>query len=147
MSHTVCTTNFKIAVSILFFSVCLGLSFFPQDAPGSVLHPGPEPFSVDAGSAVFCINLLKGNRYLEKNDTGGFRVIQVESVWSEQRGYDDSSPAGHRTRYEIIVNGSPLDWDRSYIEYGNEILNMRLLFLYRNQHPPRGMGEYSINDF
>ena len=44
---------------------------------------------------------------------------------------------GIDARYDIVVNGGSLDWDNSYIEYGGEMVNFRLLFTYRNQYPPK----------
>ncbi len=133
----------------LFLFTLLSVYSHPEEPNGSgtVLYPDPEPFSVDAESAIYCISILKGSRYLEKDDTDQYRVVQVETVWSELTGYDETYPPGHRRRYDIIVNGSPLNWDNSYMEYGSDLINMHLLFLYRNQHPPSGLGPYSISEF
>ncbi|MDC7241002.1 MAG: hypothetical protein PQJ50_11645, partial [Spirochaetales bacterium] len=67
--------------------------------------------------------------------------------WSWFLDHDESFPKGHRNRYDIIVNGEALDWDNSYFEYGNDLVNLRLLFLYRNQHPPESFGDYLLKDF
>lgn len=102
----------------------------------SILIPDPHPFSLDTESAIDCIELLRSVRFIERRDaSGGSAVIRVDTVWSWFLGLDQSYPEGHRLRYDIIVNGEPLDWDKCYIEYGGEMLNLRLLFLYRNQHP------------
>lgn len=111
-----------------------------QTDPPSVIIPGPEPFSVDAQSAVYCIDLLRANRFIQvKKESGKTSNVKIETVWSVFLGEDESYPAGHNRRYDIIVNNEPLDWDNSYIEYGGDMLNLRLLFLYKNQHPPRGL--------
>jgi hypothetical protein len=106
---------------------------------GSVLYPDPVPFSLDTESAINCIELLRSVRFIERRDDGGSGVIKIETVWSYFLGYDESFPEGHRLRYDIIVNGEPLDWDKCFIEYGEDMLNLRLLFLYRNQHPGRDL--------
>ena len=116
---------------------------FLDASPDIAAVPGPEPFSLDVRSAIYCISLLKNNRYIEKkSESEKYRIIEVETVWSWFLDYDESFPEGYRKRYDIIVNGTPLDWDHSYIEYGGEMLNMRLLFLYRNQYPPEGLEKF-----
>jgi len=113
--------------------------------PNSVIFPGPAPFSLDATSAIYCIDLLKNNRFIEiKNDSGKTEIVEVHSVWSFFLGLDENYPAGHHRRYDIIVNDTPLDWDKSFIEYGGEMVNLHLLFLYRNQYPPQDL-EYNNN--
>ena len=134
----------------LLFSLVLLLSYhlWAEDliVSDSIIIPDPTPFSLDAGSAIYCINLMKNNRYLEKKDKSDeCKIVEVKTVWSQFLEYDESFPEGHRKRYDIIVNGTNLDWDNSYIEYGNEILNLHLLFLYRNQHPPENLGDYSLD--
>ena len=134
----------------LIFTLVSFLFLMPVNHPGAQdtaesvkIFPEPEPFSLDAGSAVYCISLLKNNHHMEKNTvTGKYRIIEVDSVWSWFLDYDTSYPEGYRKRYDIIVNGSPLDWNDSYIEYGEEMMNMRMLFLYRNQVPPDNFDVY-----
>lgn len=117
----------------------------PETAPDSIIVPGPDPFSLDATSAIYCIDLLKNNRFIEiKNKTGKNEIVKIHTVWSIFLNLDKNYPEGHQRRYEIIVNGTPLDWDKSFIEYGGKMLNLHLLFLYRNQYPPRGL-DYSNN--
>lgn len=138
----------------LIFSLFLILSsqLYAQDSTESdapydkIIIPGPNPFSLDVGSAIYCINLLKNNRFIEKKDESEkYRIIEVQTVWSWFLEYNKSYPEGYRKRYDIIVNGMPLDWDNSYIEYGGEMLNLRLLFLYRNQYPPESLDYYPVN--
>ena len=50
-------------------------------------------------------------------------------------GLDPGAYEGHQSRYDIELNGEPLDWDHTYIEFGGEMVNLRLLFTYRNQGP------------
>ena len=135
----------RLMIGITLFAVLLlGFPVHSEDLSGSgtVLYPDPEPFSIDAESAVYCISILKGKRYLERDDSEHYSVVQVETVWSELTGYNEAYPPGHRRRYDIIVNGAYLNWDNSYLEYGNDMINMRLLFMYRNQHPSEGLELY-----
>ncbi len=112
-------------------------------AQESIIVPGPEPFSLDVGTAIYCIHLLKNNYYIEKTDKSAkYKIIDVKTIWSWFLKYDESYPEGYRKRYDIIVNGEPVDWDNSYIEYGGEMINLRLLFTYRNQHPPETLEDY-----
>lgn len=128
----------------IFTALSLPLSAQDSDSPErSPLVPAPVPFSLDAESAVYCIDLLKNNRILLKSaGTDSPGIVAVKTVWSRFLDYDERFPPGHRRRYEIIVNGAPLDWNRSYIEYGGTMVNLRLLFLYRNQYPPEGLEYY-----
>lgn len=117
----------------------------PERDLNSAIIPGPIPFSLDSASAIYCIDLLKNNPLIEiKSDSGNSRIVRVETVWSYFLELDEKYPAGHQLRYDIIINGKSLDWDKSFIEYGGDMLNLRLLFLYRNQYPPEGL-EYSNN--
>ncbi|MDX9801827.1 MAG: hypothetical protein RBT69_10880 [Spirochaetia bacterium] len=114
-------------------------------ASDATIIPASEPFSLDGRSAVYCINLLKNNRFMEKNGSSGrYKIVEVQTVCSWFIEHDKSYPEGHRNRYNIIVNSKPLDWDNSYIEYGREMVNLQLLFLYRNQHPPESLEYYSV---
>ncbi len=116
------------------------ITYDSETAHDSIILPGPEPFSLDTKSTIYCINILKGNRIIEKkNDTSKSTIVEVHTVWSFFLGFEENYPEGYRLRYDIIVNGTPLDWDNSYIEYGSEMINLRLLFLYRNQYPPQGL--------
>ena len=117
----------------------------PDTGSGTVIFPEPVPFSLDSISAIDCIALLRETHFLQvKNDEGESATLVVNTVWSYFLGYDERYPEGHRLRYDIIVNGSPLDWDRSFIEYGEEMLNLRLLFLYRNMHPGQELEYRSV---
>lgn len=98
--------------------------------------PAPEPFSLGSYDAIDAVWMLRRVRFLQWWD-GQTRpqivaVRTVESVWV---GYDPDAYDGHQNRYDILLNGEPLEWDRLYIEYHNDMVNLRLLFTYRNQQP------------
>lgn len=134
---------------LLSLLLILNTQLWAQDSAASstaadnIILENPDPFSLDAESAVYCINLLKNNRFIEKKDESGkYKIIEVNTIWSWFLDFDESYPEGHRRRYDIIVNETPLNWDNSYIEYGSEMINLRLLFLYRNQYPPKSLEYY-----
>lgn len=138
--------------SILFISLFLFLNnqLFAQNETDSdssfdtIIVPGPIPFSLDAISAINCIELLRRNRFIQVNDENGTSyIVKVQTVWSISLGLNESYPGGHQRRYDIVLNGKPLDWDHSYVEYGGEMINLRLLYLYRNQYPPQGLKYYN----
>lgn len=135
----------KRIVFLIIGLLCLIPQLFTEDSAvtgkdlDSSIIAGPEPFSLDSESAVYCINLLKQTPFIEIRKDSISRIIKVDTIWSLFLGYEEDYPAGHRRRYDIIVNGEALDWNNSFIEYGNDMLNMHLLFLYRNQHPPEGL--------
>lgn len=135
------SAGMAFGVMLISFFLLLSSQLYSQDTePSSVIIPGPEPFTLDGGSAIYCIDLLREIRFLElKNETSS-EIVKVETVWSYYLDFDESYPRGHQLRYDIIVNGNPLDWDNSFIEYGGELINLRLLFLYKNQHPPKDLG-------
>ncbi len=137
---------FNLIVCFLFLILPLGSKLYaqngtaPETGPDSIIVPEPDPFSLDALSAIYCIDLLKNNQFIEIIDNSGTSsIVKVKKIWSFFLGLDDSYPEGHHRRYDIIVNEVPLDWDNSFIEYGGEMLNLRLLFLYRNQYPSQGL--------
>lgn len=128
---------------LLSFLICSQL-YTQNTELNSYIIPGPEPFSLDAGSAIYCIGLLREIEFIEVKTKSGNEIVKVKSVWSFFLEYDQSYPSGHQKRYDIIVNGDPLDWNNSFIEYGGHMINLRLLFTYKNQHPPNDI-EYRNN--
>ena len=101
--------------------------------------PAPKPFSLSAGDAVGAIALLRRVRFLSVIDTdiqaggtGGRRpsedqpgartptaypwdTVEVRDIWAIFLAVDESFPRGHRRRFDLVVNGSPMDWERTYI--------------------------------
>ncbi|WP_455382778.1 hypothetical protein [Salinispira pacifica] len=111
--------------------------FEGTSAPPGVIIPGPVPFTLDAYSAVQLIAMVRRTGLLELR-RGSERpvIIAVESIYAVPAGIIESYPAGARRRYDILLNGSPLDWDHTFIVYGEGLVNLRVLFTYRNQYPP-----------
>lgn len=131
----------KVHMKKVFFLFWFILAYplLSQETEG--LYPNPEPFSLDASSAIYCIELLRSTPFIEvKEENGTSSIVKVEKVWSLYLKNDEIYPPGHIRRYDIIVNEKPMDWNNSYIEYGGEMINLQLLFLYRNQHPPEGLA-------
>ncbi|MDA8425498.1 MAG: hypothetical protein M0Z80_05120 [Treponema sp.] len=120
-----------------------------QSVPHSILIlPSPQPFSVSARDAQQAIDLIRSVGLLEFWDgTGQARIVAVRSIWAVFTGYDPQIFAGHRRRYDLVLNGSRLDWDHLYIEYGGGMVNLRALFTYRNQYPPDGLRYRMPPDF
>ncbi len=113
-----------------------------NDSPptDSFIVPGPEPFSVDAFSAIQLIAMLKRVGLLEVY-VGKLRpdIVAVKTVWAIPVGINSAYPVGHRRRYDIVLNGSRIDWDNTYIFYDEAMTNLRALFTYRNQYPPKDL--------
>ena len=104
----------------------------------SVIVPNPEPFTLNAYDATQALFLVRRARLLQQWGPGSERrnifVRDVRAVWVLDD--PDAPTQALRPRYDLEVNGAPLDWQRTYIEYGGSMVNLRLLFTYRNQHPP-----------
>ncbi len=99
--------------------------------------PAPEPFTLNSYDVIDAVWMLRRVRFLQRWD-GQTRpetivVRTAESVWV---GYDPDAYEGHRNRYDIVLNGESIEWDLLYIEYANDMVNLRLLYTYRNQQPP-----------
>jgi hypothetical protein len=109
-----------------------------QSVPHSILIlPSPQPFSVSARDAQQAIDMIRRAGLLEHWDGNGqARVVAVRTLWAVFTGFDPQILVGHRRRYDLVLNGSRMDWDHLFIEYGGSMVNLRTLFTYRNQYPP-----------
>jgi hypothetical protein len=106
---------------------------------GQAIVPNPEPFSVNSYHALQAVAMIRRARFLQHWDgTGMPETIVVEQVESTHIGFNEEATPAHQHRYDILLNGEPLDWDHTYIAYDGRMTNLRLLFTYRNQHPPEG---------
>lgn len=109
----------------------------PRPSGPTVIIPGPEPFSLDAYSAVQIIAMLKREHLVELRQDGGRpRIVAVRTVYAVPAGVIAAYPAGARLRYDIVLNGTRIDWNNTFIDYGEGLANLRALFTYRNQYPP-----------
>jgi hypothetical protein len=104
------------------------------------IYPSPQPFSLDARAAQTAIDLLRRARFLlVEQERGPADILSVREVYAWFLEYDDFWPPGYRRRYDIYVNGQPLEWERTSVEWGGEMVNLQILFTYRNQYPPLGL--------
>jgi hypothetical protein len=113
----------------------------------SGLYRSPEPFSVNEYDVVQALWLLRRARLLIQLGPNGERTIvpvrNVEAVTAVYIGTDPEAPGPqHEDRYDIILNGDPLDWANTYIRYNNRMVNLQALFTYRNQLPESGLPLY-----
>ena len=72
---------------------------------------------------------------LRVDDDGSRATIPVRSVQSVWIDFDPEAYENHQNRYDVELNGEPMDWDHLFIEYDGTMVNLRLLFSYRNQQP------------
>ena len=126
-----------IAAAICFLALSAPVSANPS---GSVILQSPEPFSLSAYDAIQAMAMIRSNGLLEhRTDSGRISIVAVHTLWAVFKGVDPAGFAGHQRRYDLILNGAPLDWDHLFIPYGTGLINLRLLFTYRNQYPPAGL--------
>jgi hypothetical protein len=101
----------------------------------TAIYPAPEPFSVNYYDARLAMAMIRRERLLIRRVGSGREIVPVRTIEIRDVGTDDRLPETHRHRYDLVLNGAPLPWDELYIEYGGRLLNLRLLFTYRNQRP------------
>ncbi len=68
------------------------------------------------------------------------RAVQSLHVGRDE---DAISPV-HRERFDIVIDGDPLDWEHTFIQFGGQMVNMMALFSYRNQALPPGLQRYLL---
>lgn len=103
----------------------------------SAIFPSPDPFSLDARAAQTCIDLLRleGFLLIQSDTDTSPEILPVREVYAWFLNFNNDMPPGHRRRYDIYVNGEPLDWEHSYIEWDGRMTKLQILFTYRNQYP------------
>ena len=119
-----------------------------QSSSAEGRHPFREPsleagapFSLNAYDAVHALYLLRRELFLQVLGEGGeYRTVRIRNVRAV-RLPDAEYPLTpfERKRYDILVNGEPLEWENSYIEHDERRVNMRLLYTYRNGGLPEGL--------
>lgn len=100
------------------------------------IWPAPDPFTLNSYDARQAAALIRRARLLvvPESDTSR-RILPVRSVSIVSAGRDERYPPTHRDRWDIELNGEPLDWRSTYVENGGRLVNLQLLFTYRNQRP------------
>lgn len=95
-----------------------------------------EPFTLNSYDVIHAVLMIRREPALLRVDADGVRTIvpvrSVRSVWVD---FNPDAYENHQNRYDVEMNDEPLDWDHLFIEYGGAMVNLRLLFIYRNQHP------------
>ena len=98
--------------------------------------PAPEPFTLNSYDVIHAVLMIRGEPALLRVDDEGARTIvpvrSIRSIWVD---LNPDAYANHQNRYDVELNGEPLDWDHLFIEYAGSMINLRLLFTYRNQQP------------
>ena len=99
------------------------------------IYPTPEPFSFSWRDARTLVSLLRrGERIVELVD-GVRTTVVVEDVAVSEIEPFEALPGPHRRRWQITVNGKQPVWTDTYISYEGRLVNVQLLFTYRNQRP------------
>ncbi len=95
-----------------------------------------EPFTLNSYDVIHAVLMIRREPALLRVDDDGVRTIvpvrSVRSIWID---FNPDAYENHQNRYDVELNGVPLDWDHLFIEYGGTMVNLRLLFTYRNQQP------------
>lgn len=99
------------------------------------IWPAPEPFSLNGYDALQAMAMIRRVGRVVRWNGLERRTVAVSSVEAVAAGRIDDYPPAHRQRWDLLLNGEPLPWNEIYIEYGGELLSLRLLFTYRNQRP------------
>ncbi len=144
----------RVQLNMLLFSAILttaaaGLLTAPpayaqKSLRGQAIVPNPSPFSLNSYDALHAASLIRRVGFLQLWDGRGMpETVAVNRVESVHIGFDPDAVPARRQRYDLHVNGQALEWNVTYIEYAGRMVNLRLLFTYRNQHPPEGL-EYVI---
>jgi hypothetical protein len=107
-----------------------------QESQASGMLPSPAPFTLNIYDAMMAASMLERVGFVQiREGKGEVRTVAVESVRIVRAGTDARYPEPHDRRYDILLGGTELEWNRTYIEYDFRMVNMRLLFTYRNQRP------------
>ncbi|MFW5784529.1 MAG: hypothetical protein ACOCY8_08435, partial [Spirochaetota bacterium] len=98
--------------------------------------PAPHPFTLNSYDVIDAVWLIRRARFLQWWDgTERPRTIVARTVRSVWVDHDPEAYEGHRNRYDILLNGEPADWNNLYVEFGGDMINLRMLYTYRNQQP------------
>jgi hypothetical protein len=132
--------------AVVLFSVLIAVPA-PAEGPekeSAGLLPAPRPFTLNLYDARMAKAMLERVPAVQMRDGGRFpEQVPVKDVRIVYVGEDPERPGQRRYRYDLYLNGRPLDWTHTYIEYDFEMVNLRMLFTYRNQRPVPE-GPYSL---
>ncbi|MFO8043232.1 MAG: hypothetical protein R6U25_08530 [Alkalispirochaeta sp.] len=99
------------------------------------IYPAPEPFSLNGYDALQAMAIIRREGLLIERTGDGREIVVVDSIEAVPAEPIEDYPPQHQRRWDLLLNGEPLRWDTTYIEYGGRLLSLRLLFTYRNQRP------------
>ncbi len=143
MTRSTALVLLAAAAAVLWAPTATAQEVFPQRVPerSSVIVPAPQAFTLNAYDATQALWLVRRSPLLQRWVPGEpRRNIMVREVRAVLVAIDEDAPTpALRPRYDLWVNGAPLDWDHTFIEYGRSMVNLRLLFTYRNQYPPTAL--------
>lgn len=107
------------------------------------LLPGPRPFTLNLYDARMAEALLERVGLIEvRTGPDSTRIVKVRRVRIEYVAKNPELPEPYRKRFDIRLNGRPLDWNKTYIEYDFRMVNMKMLFTYRNERPVPNVPYY-----
>ena len=132
--------KFRLALTVMATMACvvgtasdLGAQDWNRTGPP---YPAYEPFTLNSYDVIQAVLMIRRSVALLHVDQDNNRTIlparNVRSVWV---GFDPDAFETHQNRYDVLIDGTPLDWDHTYIEYSGELVNLRMLFSYNNQRP------------
>ncbi len=124
---------YAIALSLFFISTVVMATEEDWEPP---LVPSPVPFTVNSYDAIDAVRLIWRVGLLQyRYADGSTRIVPVESVRSYWAGFDPQAYENHQNRYDLLLNGEPIDWGNLFLLYNGEMINLQLLYTYRNQRP------------
>lgn len=119
------------------------LSSVPPFVASARLLPASEPFTLNLYDAQMAKALLWRVGMVEvRNGANSTRLIKVEKVRIEYVAINTELPEPFQKRFDIRLNGHALEWNKTYIEYDFRMVNMRMLFTYRNERPVPNVPYY-----
>lgn len=101
----------------------------------TAIYPTPEPFSLMWYDAQHAAALVRRAGLLVHRGDAGRETRVVRTVEIVEVEPLEEMPPAYRRRWDIVLNGAPLDWANTYVEWGGRLVNLQILFTYRNQRP------------
>ena len=99
-------------------------------------YPAYVPFSLNSYDVIHAVLMIRREfALIHVDEDGHTAILPVHNVHSYWVGFDPDAFENHQNRYDVMLNGEPLDWDHTYIEYDGDMVNLRILFTYNNQRP------------